>query len=301
MTWPNGLNPEQIKAVTTVHGPVFVLAGPGSGKTRVLTRRIAYLIDEAGMAPWHILAVTFTNKAAAEMRERVEKIFEEKFGPPPPGQPPRLGGLTIGTFHSLCARILRVETALIGFQPNWVIYDSSDQLALVRGILSELNLDEKRFAPKAIHAHISKLKNELVTPRNLPQRQLLRGDCRPRLPALPGSAPGQQRHGLRRSAAAHRLLLRDNIELRVKYQHKWRFCWWTNFRTPTPPSMSWCGCWLAHRATIATFLWSATTISRSTASVARTITMCERFKRDFPERPKRCWSKTTAAPRRFWT
>ena len=86
----------------------------------------------------------------------MEKLFEENFGPPPPGQPPRLGGLTIGTFHSLCARILRVETAAIGFQPNWVIYDSADQLALVRGVIRELNLDEKRFAPKAIHAHISK-------------------------------------------------------------------------------------------------------------------------------------------------
>ncbi len=111
---------------------MLVLAGPGSGKTRVLTRRIAHLIDEAGVAPWNILAVTFTNKAAGEMRERVEHIFEQKFGPPPPGQPPRLGGLTIGTFHSICARILRIETAAIGYQPNWVIYDSADQLALVR-------------------------------------------------------------------------------------------------------------------------------------------------------------------------
>jgi DNA helicase-2/ATP-dependent DNA helicase PcrA len=126
---------------------VLVLAGPGSGKTRVLTRRIAHLIDEAGVAPWHILAVTFTNKAAGEMRGRVEAIFAEKFGPPPPGQPPRLGGLTVGTFHSLCARILRVETAAIGFQPNWVIYDSADQLGLVRNLMRDMNLDEKRFAP----------------------------------------------------------------------------------------------------------------------------------------------------------
>src|SRR3989304_5596127 len=103
------LNDEQKKAVTTTHGPVLVLAGPGSGKTRVLTRRIAYLIDEAGIAPWNILAVTFTNKAAREMRERVETIFEDKFGKPLPGQPPRLGGLAIGTFHSICARVLRIE------------------------------------------------------------------------------------------------------------------------------------------------------------------------------------------------
>src|SRR3954470_8601195 len=99
-----GLNPQQAKAVQSVNGPVLVLAGPGSGKTRVLTRRIAYMIDEAQVAPWNILAVTFTNKAAREMRERVELILEDKFGKPEAGQPARLGGLTIGTFHSVCAR-----------------------------------------------------------------------------------------------------------------------------------------------------------------------------------------------------
>src|SRR5215208_197600 len=100
------LNLAQQQAVQAIDGPVLVLAGPGSGKTRVLTRRIAYLIDQAGVAPWNILAVTFTNKAAREMRDRVERIFEDKFGAPLPGQPPRLGGLTIGTFHSICARVL---------------------------------------------------------------------------------------------------------------------------------------------------------------------------------------------------
>ncbi len=119
------LNPQQSEAVQTVHGPVLVLAGPGSGKTRVLTRRIAHMIDHAGIAPWNIMAVTFTNKAAKEMRERVEALLADKFGEPLPGQPSRLGGLTIGTFHSICARILRVETDTIGFERNWVIYDTS--------------------------------------------------------------------------------------------------------------------------------------------------------------------------------
>ena len=144
------LNKEQITAVTTVSGPVLVLAGPGSGKTRVLTRRIAHLIDAAGVAPWNILAVTFTNKAASEMRARVEQIFIQKFGAPPPGQPPRLSGLTIGTFHSLCARVLRMDVAAAGYAPNWVIYDSADQLALVREVLRQLNFDEKRYPPKAV-------------------------------------------------------------------------------------------------------------------------------------------------------
>jgi DNA helicase-2/ATP-dependent DNA helicase PcrA len=160
------LNANQAAAVQSVNGPVLVLAGPGSGKTRVLTRRIAHLIDEAGVAPWNILAVTFTNKAAREMRERVETIFEDKFGKALPGQPPRLGGLTIGTFHSICARILRVETAAIGYQRDWVIYDTSDQQALVRSVAGELNLDEKRHSPAVLLAHISKLKNELILPED---------------------------------------------------------------------------------------------------------------------------------------
>src|SRR5215204_1506144 len=127
-----GLNPQQAQAVTTVNGPVLVLAGPGSGKTRVLTRRIAYMIDDAQIAPWNILAVTFTNKAAREMRERVELILEDKFGRATPGQPARLGGLTIGTFHSVCARVMRVESEAVGYTRDWVIYDTGDQLALLR-------------------------------------------------------------------------------------------------------------------------------------------------------------------------
>ena len=160
------LNPQQAQAVQTVNGPVLVLAGPGSGKTGVLTRRIAYLIEVMGIAPWNILAVTFTNKAAREMRERVEKLLEEKFGLPTVGeQRSRLGGLTIGTFHSICARILRVETEAVNYDRNWVIYDSADQLSLIRNIMRELNLDEKRYSPNAIQSRISSQKNEMISPQ----------------------------------------------------------------------------------------------------------------------------------------
>ena len=160
------LNPQQAQAVQTVNGPVLVLAGPGSGKTGVLTRRIAYLIEVMGIAPWNILAVTFTNKAAREMRERVEKLLEEKFGLPTVGeQRSRLGGMTIGTFHSICARILRVETEAVNYDRNWVIYDSADQLSLIRNIMRELNLDEKRYSPNAIQSRISSQKNEMISPQ----------------------------------------------------------------------------------------------------------------------------------------
>lgn len=217
------LNEAQTRAVKTVKGPVLVLAGPGSGKTRVLTRRIAYMIEEQGIAPWNIVAMTFTNKAAAEMRERIELILREQHGEPLPGQPTRLSGLTIGTFHSICARILRVETAHIGFQPNWVIYDSADQLALVRAVLRDLNLDEKRFPPKAIHAHISNRKNELVTPENYRSasyfEEIAGRVYRAYQEALVANNAMDFDDLLLRTV----LLLRDNLEVRVKYQRKWPY------------------------------------------------------------------------------
>jgi DNA helicase-2/ATP-dependent DNA helicase PcrA len=217
------LNPEQAEAVQAVDGPVLVLAGPGSGKTRVLTHRIAYMIEEAGIAPWNILAVTFTNKAAREMRERVERLLGDQFGPPLPGQPPRLGGLAIGTFHSIGARILRVETARIGYQRDWVIYDAADQLALTRAILRELNLDEKRYSPKAIKAHISKQKNELITPEEYRQETYFE--------EIAGRVYTRYQEAIKANNALDfddllmrtALLLRDDLEMRVKYQRKWRY------------------------------------------------------------------------------
>ena len=217
------LNPQQRKAVETVDGPVLVLAGPGSGKTRVLTHRIAYLIDEAGVAPWNILAVTFTNKAAREMSERVHALIGDRFPQPLMGQTRRMGGLTIGTFHSICARILRIETAAIGYQPNWVIYDSADQLSLIRAVLKEMNLDEKRYSPQAVRAGVSKLKNDLVTPeRHKPEDYF--GEIVSRV-------YGRYQEALQVNNAMDfddlimraTLLFQDNEEIRAKYQRKWHY------------------------------------------------------------------------------
>ena len=181
------------------------------------------MIDEKGIAPWNIMAVTFTNKAAREMRERVEKLLEEKFGPPLPGHPSRLGGLTIGTFHSICARVLRIETDAIGYQRNWVIYDSGDQHALVRNILREMNLDEKRYNPNAIHSHISKQKNELITPENHRGKTYFE--------EIAGRVYTRYQDALRINNAMDFddllmrtvLLLRENQDLLRKYQQKWQY------------------------------------------------------------------------------
>lgn len=149
-----GLNEAQREAVTAEPGPVLVLAGPGSGKTRVLTQRIAYLVSALGVPPWHIMAVTFTNKAAREMADRLETLAGG-----------RLRGLTVGTFHATCARILRRETDnLEGYDRDFVIFDRDDQLQVVKQALAELNLDDKKFPPAKMLGGISNAKNELVTP-----------------------------------------------------------------------------------------------------------------------------------------
>lgn len=151
------LNNPQRQAVTAGTGQVLVLAGPGSGKTRVLTQRIAYLIQHMGVKPQHILAVTFTNKAAREMEHRLEVLL--------PGQ---VQGIWLGTFHANCARILRVEAELLPFNRNFVIMDADDQLSIVRRAIKDLNLDDKTFRPTGIHAAISKAKNNLITVEDFP-------------------------------------------------------------------------------------------------------------------------------------
>jgi len=151
------LNPQQKQAVTVGEGPVLVLAGPGSGKTRVLTQRIAYLIGHMGVRPYHILAVTFTNKAAREMQERVADLLGD-----------RVRGLTLGTFHATCARILRREADYLPFDSNYVIFDADDQVRVVKQALEDLGLDGESNNPRSIHAKISAAKNELLFVEDLP-------------------------------------------------------------------------------------------------------------------------------------
>lgn len=150
----NGLNDAQKTAVSAPAGPVLVLAGPGSGKTRVLTYRIAYLIRAFNVAPWRIMAVTFTNKAAKEMSQRITTLLD--------GHP---DGLMMGTFHATCARILRRETDnLSHYGKEFVIFDTADQLQVVKQVLKELNLDDKKFRPNSLLNGISSAKNEFITP-----------------------------------------------------------------------------------------------------------------------------------------
>ncbi|MBS2772123.1 DNA helicase PcrA [Anoxybacteroides rupiense] len=153
------LNPEQQAAVKTTEGPLLIMAGAGSGKTRVLTHRIAYLMAEKHVAPWNILAITFTNKAAREMKERVQSL---------------VGGaaeeIWISTFHSMCVRILRRDIDRIGINRNFSILDATDQLSVLKTILNDKNIDPKKFDPRAILGTISSAKNELLSPEKFAKK-----------------------------------------------------------------------------------------------------------------------------------
>ncbi|HUV46022.1 MAG TPA: UvrD-helicase domain-containing protein, partial [Dehalococcoidia bacterium] len=140
-------------------GPVLILAGPGSGKTRVITHRVAYLVRGCGINPHHIMAVTFTNKAAREMKERLEQLLGWE-----------IEALTLGTFHAICARILRCEGKATGLNAGFVIYDDEDQLNLIKQSLQEINLDPKQYAPRALQSAISAAKSRLISPKGYAQQ-----------------------------------------------------------------------------------------------------------------------------------
>ena len=154
-----GLNDKQYQAVTNTEGPVLVIAGAGSGKTKVLTHKIAYLMSEKNISPWNILAITFTNKAANEMKQRVENLVGDASK-----------DMWIGTFHSICVRILRRYIDRIGFDTSFVIFDTSDQKTMIKNCLKELNIDDKMFTDRSVMYEISNAKNEMLEPENYAAR-----------------------------------------------------------------------------------------------------------------------------------
>ncbi len=151
--WKKLLNPSQIQAIETVNGPVLIMAGAGSGKTRVLTHRYAHLVKHHNVDVEQILAITFTNKAAEEMKSRISKLLNLKISPK-----------WISTFHSLCVKILRIHGDKIGYKSNFTIYDQSDSNKVIRNCMSENNVDLKQYSPKRFQAHISNLKNSMISP-----------------------------------------------------------------------------------------------------------------------------------------
>ena len=155
----NELNPRQKEAVESTEGPCLVIAGAGSGKTKVLTYKISYLMQVKGVKPWNILAITFTNKAANEMKERVERLASDA-----------INDIWLGTFHSICVRILRKFIDRIGFDSSFAIFDSTDQRTLVKNCMKELNIDPKLFTDRSILSEISNAKNEMLTPEKYEER-----------------------------------------------------------------------------------------------------------------------------------
>ena len=209
-----GLNPQQREAVTAVDGPVLVLAGPGSGKTRVLTHRIAYLNREVGVYPNHIVAVTFTNKAAGEMRTRVEMLLGG-----------RLDGLQIGTFHSICARMLRIEAGAgtIPYGSDYAIYDTDDQLAVMKSVLTELNVDTKKFNPGRVLGAVSAAKNELVEPGQYQGKDYFGELVRRAYPMYQRRLVDSNAMDFDDLLVQTVYLLRENESVRLKYQMRYEY------------------------------------------------------------------------------
>jgi DNA helicase II / ATP-dependent DNA helicase PcrA len=208
------LNPQQREAVETIDGPVLILAGAGSGKTRVLTYRIANLILNHGVPAQHVLAVTFTNKAASEMKSRVEELIG--------GVPYSMG---IGTFHSMCTRLLRQEIGVLGWDKRFTIADDSQQETAIKSILRELGIDEKRFTPGSVLGRISSAKNELVEPAEFARKadgffEKIVADVYPRY---------QQRLQLNNSLDFDDLLtfavkvFRESPDTLASYRDRWRY------------------------------------------------------------------------------
>ena len=223
MNYLDGLNTAQRAAVEATEGPMMVIAGAGSGKTRVLTVRIAHLMAAKGVDPFRILALTFTNKAAREMKERIAKILGPQSG--------EARNLWMGTFHSVFARILRIEADKLGYPKDFTIYDTDDSRNVIKGIVKEWQLDDKLYKPNQVHGRISIAKNNLIGPLEyLANGELMAGDA----------AVGRERMGELYKAYAERcfrsgamdfddllyntaLLFRDHPDAMVKYQSRFQY------------------------------------------------------------------------------
>ena len=215
------LNPSQQEAVTATEGPVMVIAGAGSGKTRVLTYRIAYLMDEKGVDPFNILSLTFTNKAAREMKERIGKIVGAS----------EAKNLWMGTFHSVFAKILRIEAGRIGFPSNFTIYDSEDSVKVISNVIKEQSLDKEIYKPKSVARRISAFKNGLITPKEyLRSPDLQEQDAAARMPQMGDIYRAYAERCFRSGAMDFDdlllytfILLRKFPEVLNKYQERFRY------------------------------------------------------------------------------
>ena len=224
MDFLDKLNPEQREAVLHRDGPLLILAGAGSGKTRVITYRIAYLIGDGHARPDEVLAVTFTNKAAQEMRERVEALIGADSG-----------GMWLSTFHSLCARLLRREAPKIGLSRDFVIYDSSDQVAVVKQAQRELGIDDKLVPPRMALSRISQAKNRMEGPESLRGKWNFRDEQIAKIyEKYLQRVEGGERARFRRSAAQDGGAVRDvRADPRATTRTSSGTSWSTSTRTPT--------------------------------------------------------------------
>lgn len=216
-----GLNESQRKAVEYCDGPALVIAGAGSGKTRVLTYKIAYLIDRMGLKPWDILALTFTNKAANEMKSRIGNLIGEE----------KARYIHMGTFHSIFSRILRVEAEHVGYMPNFTIYDESDSRSLLKSIVKEMQLNDKIYKPATVHHHISMAKNHLILPHEyMNDRSAIQRDHSMHMPEL-GKVYNAYCERCRKANAMDFddlltytfMLLKENRDIRGKYAERFRY------------------------------------------------------------------------------
>ena len=216
-----GLNEQQREAVVHKDGPLMIVAGAGSGKTKVLTTRIAYLMGHHGVDAFNILALTFTNKAAAEMKERIQKLLGNS----------EARNLYIGTFHSVFARILRGEAHHIGYPNNFTIYDTDDSRSVIKTVVQELNLDDKTYKPNVVHNRISSAKNALITPEEYAQdHHILQEDARQNRPAMARVYDAYCKRCFKNGAMDFDdlllkmyELLRDFPAVLHKYQHKFKY------------------------------------------------------------------------------